>query len=161
MDKSIIRDWENSIKKAIHNDGKLIYLTYNDNSQCPYCVVDPVSHAGRFNCSTCNGSGYLTAQYTVTVRAAVNRFVGGFGAIRFGNEKFSLAPVGQARITVWKEDVSRNPFSHTAKTYFESADNVQIGNMYYAVKDVAEVGAGDYDTVCVVTLERKVSEQSS
>jgi len=161
MDKSVIRDWENSLKNVIQKDGKIVYLTYHDNSECSWCTVDPVSKEGRFNCSTCNGTGYYSIYYTIPIRAVVNRFIGNFGFIRFGNEKFSLVPTGQARITVWRDDVTRNPYSHTASTYFETADNVKIGNMYYAIKDIAEVGAGQYDTVCVVTLERKGNEQSS
>jgi hypothetical protein len=155
MDKSIVRGWENQIKGAIHRDGKTIYVRYTQNSVCPSCVIDPVSHEGRFNCSTCNGTGYYKVSTAVAVKAAVNTFIGSGSFVRYGNDKFSIVPIGSARITVWKEDVSKNPYSATAQTYFDSAVSVKIGTIYYAVKDIVYTGIAD-DTVCVVTLERKV-----
>ena len=155
MDNSLIRLTENALEQQIHTYGKTIYIKSHLSSPCGYCVLDPVSGAGRFNCSTCHGTGNWNVSTVYSVKGIVNNFVGNMGFIRFGTEKMSLAPIGQARVSIWLTDVLMNPYSHTSRTYLDSAESIRIGADYYAIKDYSRIGIDDESKVCVITLERK------
>lgn len=155
MDMSIKRLAENALNKQIHNYGKTAYIKYHVSNPCVYCVLDPVSGAGRFNCSTCHGTGRWNYASTYPVKGILNSFVGNMGFIKYGTEKISLAPIGQSRLSVWLQDILFNPYSHTARTYLDSAESIRIGADYYAVKDYSRIGIDDEARVCVITLERK------
>lgn len=155
MDMSIKRSAENALYKQIHDNGQTVYIKYHLSSACSYCVLDPVSHAGRFNCSTCHGTGRWNSSTVFSVKGIVNNFVGNMGFIRFGTEKITLAPLGQARATVWLADIMFNPYVPTSRTYLDSAESIRIGSNYFAIKDFSKIGLDDEAKVCVITLERK------
>ena len=155
MDMSIKRSSENAMDKHIHSYGQTMNIKYHVSSACRYCVLDPVSNAGRFNCSTCHGTGSWNVSTVISVKGIMNNFVGNMGFIRFGSEKFTIAPQGQARATVWLADIMFNPYVSTSRTYLDSAESIKVGANYFAIKDYSRIGVDDEPKVCVITLERK------
>lgn len=140
--------------KTIHDEGKYVGVRYKTNSQCSYCTIDPISGDGRYNCSTCNGTGIVSVATTASVKAIVNTFSGGSGFIRFANDKLGLLPYGHIRITVWLDDIRRTKYSNISPTYLDSAESIILGGKKYAVKDYNYIGIDEEDLVCVMTCER-------
>ena len=141
MSKAIKNTYEKGLENAISQWGRNVFIIYGTTAECNSCGYDPVNKESTNSfCSTCDGNYYYLTENTCRVKGVLYSFLKSGQFMDYAIQNFGYVPIGDARLTMWLEDVLVNTDSATGKTYVDKAIRLEVDGKKYEVEDTKRTG---------------------